>query len=123
MYEEIISKFADSFADMDSLQVNSDNKVRILNRMLTDLDHYLELNELTSEQLIKLTARRMEVLKTRRQYKNAIELIESVLPRQRPGGTARDYYERRMQSFGMRSYVTKELSLEDALKEGELCVT
>ena len=89
------------------------------NLMLSDLDHFLELEDLTDVQIARLTILRKKVLQDRRSAKDSIHIIERILPKQVEGSTTKDRYESAVHNLASRVYTPRKLVLSDILGNGE----
>lgn len=97
---------------LDQLQIEIDD----YNMSLSDLDHYLELEEaLTVEQLKALQDTRREVLLERRKAKDMVRVIDQILPKQIEGRTTQDRYEYAVRNLEGRVYTPRKITLEEAI--------
>lgn len=109
----------ESYLEGTSTMIAALDKVKeelnIANQALTDIDHFLELNELNDDQLLNLVKSRSSVLLERRRYKDAQTVIESILPKQVEGRTTQDRYDNAINKLGVRIYTPRVLAIEDVI--------
>lgn len=109
----------ESYLEGTSTMIAALDKVKeelnITNQALTDIDHFLELNELNDDQLLNLVKSRSSVLLERRRYKDAQTVIESILPKQVEGRTTKDRYDNAINKLGVRIYTPRVLDIEDVI--------
>ncbi len=84
-------------------------------KVLVDLDHYLELNHLTESERKVLTEKRLQALQLRREAKNQIRRIEGLLPRYPNGVTPKQRDGVILKSLANREYTPRAKPLADIL--------
>lgn len=117
---EIIDKYLEGSLDISTLQRDLHSEVEECNLALSDLDHYLELEELTPEEGVILQKLRQCTLKSRRKNKDFIRVIDQILPTQTEGRTTQDRYEYAIRGLANRVYTPKVVTLDKALGRAEV---
>lgn len=114
---EIVDFYLRSSSELSELLNEMNADVDECNLLLSDLDHFLEIEELTPEQTANLTLRRKEILSRRRRAKDYVYVIDQILPKQIEGRTTQDRYEFAVNKLGERVYSPRRISLDEAVKE------
>lgn len=116
---EIIQKYLDGSADIADLLKKLQGNIEDYNLVLSDLDHFLELEELSPEECVKILLYRKDVLQERRRDKDTIRVIEQILPKQIEGRTTQDRYEYALHQLSERVYTPRKLVLNELLDRGD----
>ena len=116
-YNSIIDNYLEGSEDIARALENLNVEVETGNLILSDLDHFLELEDLTDDQIHNLTVRRKVILTERRRCKDIISVIDRILPKQIEGRTTRDRYEHAIRSLDTRVYSPRKIKLEEAIKD------
>lgn len=90
-------------------------QINIYNQILSDLDHFLELEDLSDADILKLSIARKSNLLERRRHKDYLSVIESILPTQIEGKTTHDRYENAIKNLGQRVYSPRQLTLTEVI--------
>lgn len=112
---EIIDTYLNGSYDIAALLDELTKESNDFNLMLSDLDHFLELEELTNEQIARLTILRKKILCDRRSAKDQIHIIERILPKQVEGSTTKDRYDSAVHNLSTRVYTPRKLVLSELL--------
>lgn len=113
--QEIIQRYLDSSKDISDLNDQMAVTVEDCNLSLSDLDHFLELEELSESQMMILVKKRKAILEERRSAKDNIRVIDQILPKQLPERTTMDRYLYAVNGLKDRVYTPKRIQLSDAL--------
>lgn len=113
----IVNSYLQSSIDMSSLLTRLNNNVEDYNLILSDLDHFLELEDLDNVDTIQITKRRKHTLVERRRAKDMIRVIDQILPKQIEGRTTQDRYEFAVHNLNSRVYTPRKISLEEAKED------
>lgn len=111
---ETIDVYLQSSLNMSDLREAKIVEVEDSNAILSDLDHFLELEDLSDDQVRALTSRRVKTLSDRRRAKNMIRVIDQILPKQIEGRTTHDRYEFAIRNLEERVYTPRKITLEEA---------
>lgn len=114
---KIISEYLTSSADIADLLVDLTEEVEVFNLTLSDLDHFLELEDLTKEEEMRISDLRKKSLVDRRRSKDMIRVIDQILPKQLEGRTTQDRYEYAIRNLEERLYSPRKITLEYAKGE------
>ena len=91
-------------------------QVRDYGLSLSDLDHFLELEELSPDEVARITLMRKSLLAERRNAKDNICVIDCILPKQVEGRTTMDRYNHAVHGLGERVYTPRQLVLSEILE-------
>lgn len=116
---QIIDKYLEGSAEIAELLSSLTVDVDECNLALSDLDHFLELEDLTEEELVKLQKLRKCTLISRRKAKDNVRVIDQILPTQTEGRTTKDRYEYAIRNLRSRVYTPRKVTLEQALGREE----
>lgn len=111
----IIDKYLEGSADISALLDSLTRDIDECNLALSDLDHFLELEDLSDEDLVKLQKLRKCTLVSRRKAKDLTRVIDQILPTQIEGRTTRDRYEYAIRNLESRVYTPRRVTLDQAL--------
>lgn len=111
----IIDRYLEGSADISALLGSLTTDVDECNLALSDLDHFLELEELNEEELAQLQKLRKCTLVSRRKAKDLIRVIDQILPTQIEGRTTQDRYEYAIRNLQARVYTPRKVTLDQAL--------
>lgn len=114
-----IDAYLESSKDMSELLVEQNSLVEEYNMVLTDLDHFLELEDLKEDEVARLTEFRKSALHNRRRAKDFVRVIDQILPRQMEGRTTQDRYEYAVRRLDERIYTPRKVTLEEVLDRSE----
>ena len=121
--QETIEAFAQSMIELgDRLEKLTDSLGKT-DRVLVDIDHYLELESLSASQLSKLFKKRKELLRTRRVLKDEVMLISNFQGiagkfktfNKKSGEGLSEWVEKVTCKRDKRSYTCRELTLKQLL--------
>lgn len=116
-YISNIEEYLDKSLVVANILVGLNAEIYDSNLILSDLDHFLELEDLTDEELRKITELRKKTLLDRRKAKDIVSVIDQVLPKQVEGRTTADRYEFAIRKLKDRVYTPRKITLEDAIGE------
>lgn len=109
-----INSYLQSSIDMSGLLSKLNGDVEDCNLILSDLDHFLELEDLSDADTAMITIRRKHTLVERRRAKDMVRVIDQILPKQIEGRTTQDRYEFAIRNLDSRVYTPRKITLEEA---------
>lgn len=112
---DIIEEYLKGSIAVADLLMRLGSEVDECNLALSDLDHFLELEDLDDHQLATLQKLRKCTLESRRRGKDTIRVIDQILPRQIEGRTTSDRYEYAIRNMEHRVYTPRVLTIEQVL--------
>ena len=112
---EIVEDYLNSSYAIAGRLIDLLGEVDECNLSLSDLDHFLELEDLSPEELVTIQTLRKCILKERRKAKDYVCVINQIVPKQIEGRTTRDRYEYAIRNLDNRVYTPRVVSLEKAL--------
>lgn len=113
---EIINRYLKGFVDVAELFAHLHVQVEDCNLILSDLDHFLELEDLENLELANIVIRRKQTLIDRRKSKDMVRVIDQILPKQTEGRTTQDRYEYAIRNLDARVYTPRKITFEDAIQ-------
>ena len=115
-HDKLIQSYLQSSEELDAMSNKAQDTITAAHAVLLDLDHYLELGDLSDEDTNALISYRELILAERRSAKNLRRVIDSILPRQ-TGRTTRDRYEDSIRKLGDRVYHHRKVTCDDVLNK------
>lgn len=113
MNDIVIERYIAQSEEIVELSRTLEDSVDQCNLTLQDLDHYLELEDMTQEELRLLQNLRCLTLKERRRYKNKVAIIGQVTHRH--ANSATDRYKLAVRNLNGRRYSPRVVTLDKAL--------
>mgnify|MGYP000362612954 CR=1 FL=1 len=114
--KDTIDVYLEGSKDISDTLIELNAYVSDCNMTLSDLDHFLELEDLTNPQVANLTLRRRKALRDRRRAKDFMSVIDHILPKQTEGRTTQDRYEFAVRGLGERVYTPRKINVEEATR-------
>lgn len=112
---DIVQNYLEGASAIADLLVELNTQVDDHNMSLSDLDHFLELENMSYEEGLSIMAMRKESLVARRKAKDNARVIDCILPKQIEGRTTKDRYDHALHSLSERGYTPRKLKLETVL--------